>query len=117
MTVPCDWDRILQVFSNLIGNAIKFTSHVGEVGVRVEHKCHGEIEFCVWDTGPGIPAENIPHLFKRYWQAEKTSGMGTGLGLFIVKTIIEAHGGRIWVESALGKGAKFYFTLSLLSGA
>lgn len=62
------------------------------------------------DTGPGI-APDVPHLFEPFWQAQKTRGMGAGLGLPIVKGIAEAHGGRIWVETAPGKGSTFFFTI------
>jgi signal transduction histidine kinase/CheY-like chemotaxis protein len=116
--VLCDRDRVLQVFANLIGNAIKFTPRGGDiaVGARPELALEtatysNEARFWIRDTGPGIPAENIPHVFDRYWQAKSTAKLGTGLGLSIAKGIVEAHGGRIWVESEPGKGACFAFTL------
>jgi signal transduction histidine kinase len=112
--VLCDRDRILQVFANLIGNAIKFTPRGGEifVGAQPEAAVSAlEARFWIKDTGPGIPVENIPHVFDRYWQARSTAKLGTGLGLSIAKGIVEAHGGRIWVESEIGKGACFAFTL------
>jgi signal transduction histidine kinase len=65
------------------------------------------------DTGPGIAPAHLPHVFDRFWKAETGSKRGTGLGLYIAKSIVEAHGGRIWVESQLGQGAKFHFTLPL----
>ena len=108
--VKADPPRIHQVFSNLIGNAIKFTPQGGYIrlrGVRVD----GEVQMGVSDTGPGIPAEQIPHLFGQFWQASRTDRRGIGLGLAIAKGIIEAHEGRIWVESTLGAGTSFYFTL------
>jgi signal transduction histidine kinase len=67
--------------------------------------------FWVSDTGPGIAAEDVRHVFERFWQAHKAGRHGAGLGLPIVKGLIEAHGGRIWVESALGQGTTFFFTL------
>ncbi|WNG49693.1 HAMP domain-containing histidine kinase [Archangium minus] len=73
--------------------------------------CDQEARFCVKDTGPGIKEADLPHVFDAYWQAEHTKGTGAGLGLAIAKGIIEGHGGRIWVESAPGAGAAFYFTL------
>ncbi len=109
-TVLSDRDRVLQVFANLIGNAIKFTPKGGEITIRAE--CAGtDVRFAVCDTGPGIPPEHLSHVFDRYWQAKSTAKLGTGLGLSIAKGIVEAHGGRIWVESEPGQGASFIFTL------
>ncbi len=113
--VMCDRDRVLQVFANLIGNAIKFTPRNGEINVGARFD-DGEAQFWIQDTGPGIPAENIPYVFDRYWQAKSTAKLGTGLGLSIAKGIVEAHGARIWVESEPGKGARFSFTLPASSG-
>ncbi len=108
-----DRHRVLQVFENLIGNALKFTPAGGTITVGAARQA-GSVRFHVRDTGPGVPAEDQPHLFDRFWQApgsrpEKPSG--AGLGLPIVKGIIEAHGGRIWIDSVLGAGSTFYFTL------
>jgi signal transduction histidine kinase len=108
-----DRHRVLQVLENLIGNALKFTPSGGRVTVGAVPRA-GSVLCYVRDTGSGIPAEDQPHLFDRFWQArlrraEKRSG--AGLGLAIVKGIVEAHGGRIWVESAPGEGSTFYFTL------
>ena len=105
-----DRGRIGQVFSNLVGNALKFTPPGGKVSVYIE-ECGEEARFCVRDTGPGIREEDLPRIFDAYWQAEHSRGTGAGLGLAIVKGIIEGHGGRLWVESAPGAGAAFYFTL------
>lgn len=113
--VLCDRDRILQVFANLIGNAIKFGREGGSVTVRAE-PCEGEVRFSVVDTGPGIPLEDLPHLFDRFWQAKKTARLGTGLGLSIAKGVVEVHGGRIWVESQVGVGSAFFFTLPFAPG-
>jgi signal transduction histidine kinase len=110
-TILCDKDRILQVLSNLIGNAIKFTPEGGLIQVRIRPQ-DKQVRFEISDTGPGIPEEQIPHLFDRYWQAKQTQRHGTGLGLSIAKGIINAHGGKIWVESRVGEGSTFYFTLS-----
>ncbi len=105
-----DFDRLLQVFSNLLGNALKFTPRNGEI--RVDYRIDGgHVRFIVADTGPGIAARDQEHLFNRYWQAHGTKQRGTGLGLYIAKGIIEAHKGRIWVESAIGRGARFSFTI------
>jgi signal transduction histidine kinase len=108
--VFCDRGRMLQVFSNLIGNATKFTPEGGSITVRVEPRDQ-EVCFSVTDTGPGIPEDQLPRLFDRYWQAKRTARLGTGLGLAIAKGIIEAQGGRIAVESKLGVGSTFSFTL------
>jgi signal transduction histidine kinase len=106
----CDPNRIQQVFSNLIGNAIKFTPEGGAVTVRAR-RAGGEIVFSVTDTGTGIPADQIPHLFDPYWQATERRGLGVGLGLSVAKAIVLAHGGRIWVESEPGRGSTFFFAL------
>ncbi|MDQ3674887.1 MAG: ATP-binding protein, partial [Gemmatimonadota bacterium] len=74
-----------------------------------------EVRFSVIDTGPGIPAEQLPHIFGRFWQAKASDRRGIGLGLAIAKGIVEAHHGRIWVESSVGLGSTFYFTLPVAS--
>lgn len=112
LVLMADRARILQVLSNLLGNALKVTPSGGEIGVRLERDGH-EAHFCVWDTGPGIRAEHVPHLFDRRWKHEVGGAQGTGLGLFIVKGVIDAHGGRIWVNSEAKRGAEFHFTLPL----
>jgi signal transduction histidine kinase len=94
----------------LIGNAIKFTPEYGIVRVTAEDQ-GSDVLFTVSDTGPGIAEHHIPHVFDRFWQASKTQHMGTGLGLSISKGIVEAHGGKIWVNSRFGHGATFLFTL------
>lgn len=114
--VRADRQRVLQVFSNLVGNALKFTPPGGEIslGARVEGE---DVCFFVRDTGPGIPREALAHLFDRFWQADQRDRRGAGLGLSIVKGLVEAHGGRIWVESELGRGSTFFFTLPIAHGA
>ncbi len=108
--VWADRDRVLQVFENLIGNAVKFTKAGGRITAGAALR-DGEVLFWVEDTGAGIAADEMPHVFDRFWQAQKTRRGGAGLGLQIVKGIVEAHGGRIWVESKVGVGTTFYFTL------
>jgi PAS domain S-box-containing protein len=108
--VDVDSDRVLQVLSNLIGNAIKFTSSGGRIEVRAA-RSDGSISFAVTDTGTGIAAEEIPHLFDRYWQARRVDRRGLGLGLSICKLIVTAHGGTMSVESTVGRGSTFRFTL------
>ncbi len=114
--VPADRGRIAQVFSNLVGNAIKFTANGGLV--RVTGTRRGpHIEFVVKDSGTGIAPDHVPHLFDRFWKATKASRAGAGLGLFIVKGIVESHGGSVSVESQLGTGTTFRFTLPGASDA
>lgn len=110
--VLADRDRISQVLSNLIGNAHKFTPEGGRIGLRVE-RVNDCARFIVSDTGPGLGAQDLPHVFDRFWQARRVRRGGVGLGLPITKGIIDAHGGRIWADSSAGRGAKFYFTLPL----
>jgi PAS domain S-box-containing protein len=105
-----DRDRLLQVFENLIGNAIKFTEPGGSITVGAVPR-EEEVLFWVADTGIGMAAGDLPRVFERLWQASGGGRRGAGLGLPIVKGIVEAHGGRIWVESALGAGSTFFFTI------
>lgn len=105
----CDPDRMVQALTNLVGNAIKFTPVHGKVEVSVR-RSGDALLFCVADTGPGIPAEQLPHIFERFWHGSDT-GSGTGLGLAIVKGIVEAHHGRVWVTSALGTGTSIFFSI------
>ena len=105
-----DRDRLLQVFENLIGNAIKFTKAGGRITVGAASRDH-EVVFWVADTGSGIAPENLPRVFDRFWQATRADRQGAGLGLPITKGIVEAHGGRIWVESTPNRGTTFSFTI------
>ncbi|HEX8358764.1 MAG TPA: ATP-binding protein [Longimicrobium sp.] len=108
--VMADRGRVSQVLSNLIGNALRFTPAGGRITLRAASG-QNEVVFSVADTGPGIAPEHLPHLFDRFWQVEKSSRAGAGLGLAIARGIVEAHGGRLWAESELGKGSTFSFTL------
>jgi signal transduction histidine kinase len=108
--VYADRHRVMQVLSNLIGNSMKFTPPGGRIDVGGARR-DGEVLFTVADSGPGIPKENLSDIFSPYWQAKRTERMGAGLGLPIAKGIVEAHGGKIWVESNPGTGTQFYFTL------
>ena len=112
--VSADRDRLLQVLSNLIGNAVKFTPEGGTVEVRVEPE-EGAVHFSVSDTGPGISPENLPRLFQPFWQAQRGSLDGAGLGLMIARGIVEAHGGAIQAESTPGHGSTFSFTIPAAS--
>jgi len=106
--VHCDKDRLIQVFSNLVGNAIKFTPPKGNITMRVE-RLDGLVRFSVRDDGPGISEEQARRLFQRYWHTRA----GQGLGLHISKGIVESQGGSIWVETRVGEGSTFFFTLPL----
>jgi signal transduction histidine kinase len=106
----CDRDRILQVLSNLVGNAIKVVARGGHISLQVEAD-PPELKFSVVDDGPGIGADDLLHLFDRYWRSDQVEYKGTGLGLAIARGIVRAHGGRIWAESELGKGSTFRFTV------
>ncbi len=110
--VWADEERIMQTFLNLIDNAIKYTPEMGEIEVRIKERKH-DVLVEVSDTGIGIPPQEIDKIFDKFYRttiSQKKAG-GRGIGLSIVKKIIEAHGGEIWVESELGKGTTFFFTL------
>ena len=108
--IIADSGRVLQVLSNLTGNAIKFTPAGGRIVLRAE-PVPGGVRFSVTDTGQGIPPEQLTKIFGEFWQANPADRRGIGLGLAISKGIVEAHGGRIWVESRVGEGTTFHFTL------
>jgi signal transduction histidine kinase len=107
-----DRERLLQLFSNLLDNARKFCPPSGSITVRATVKGK-EIECSVSDSGPGIPPKDLPHIFDPYWSAAQRGKNGLGLGLYISKGIVEAHGGRIWVHDQVGSGTTFCFTLPL----
>lgn len=111
-----DADRIHQVFSNLIDNAVKFTPRGGKIAVR-SNLSNGKVQFSVSDTGIGISEENQQHLFDKYWQIKGTKAKGTGLGLYITKGIIEAHDSKLEIKSIPGKGTTFNFDLPLANVA
>ena len=106
--ILADRARLVQALSNLIDNALRLTPSGGTVTVEAL-PAPGYVEFAVRDTGPGIPAEQLPHLFDRFWQGARARRGGAGLGLAIVKGIVEAHGGRVFAESRPGEGAVFRF--------
>lgn len=110
-TVWADRERLLQVLTNLVGNALKFTPEGGRILVRAAPSGDGFVRFSVSDTGPGIVAEQAAHLFERFWQASTADRRGAGLGLAIVKGIVEAHGGNVSVASEPGAGSTFSFTI------
>jgi signal transduction histidine kinase len=109
-SVSVDGPRLIQVLSNLVGNAVKFTPPGGRVDVRYELDEDALIA-SVSDTGPGIAPEELPHIFTAFWQRERRERRGVGLGLWIARAIVEAHGGRMRVESRPAEGATFEFTL------
>ena len=105
-----DRDRLAQVFGNLLGNALKFTPERGTITIEA-HANPRAVEFGVRDTGPGIPEADLKHVFTPYWQAKKTAHMGAGLGLAIVRGIIDAHGGEVWADNLPDGGVAFTFTI------
>lgn len=105
-----DYDRMLQVLANLITNAIKFTFKGGRIVVRGE-RTGDEVSVSVSDTGSGIPDHMLGAVFERFWQVGQNDQRGLGLGLYISKCIVEAHGGTIWAESKEGEGSTFSFTM------
>jgi signal transduction histidine kinase len=105
-----DRDRLLQIFENLIGNALKFIDPGGEIAVGAMPR-DGEVVLWVRDTGRGMSADEVSHLFDRFWQARKSDRRGAGLGLPIVKGLVEAQLGHIWVESTPGRGTTVFFTV------
>jgi signal transduction histidine kinase len=107
-----DRDRTLQVLSNLVGNAIKFTPASGTITIQVTVLAD-ELLFAVRDSGVGIPPDQLARVFERYWQAKRTDRRGIGLGLSIAQGLVEAQGGTLSVESELGRGTTFSFTLPL----
>ncbi|HVR70559.1 MAG TPA: HAMP domain-containing sensor histidine kinase [Vicinamibacteria bacterium] len=113
--VHADRARVAQVVANLLANAAKFTPRGGQI--RVSAVAEGsEVRVAVADSGPGLAPEDLPRVFEPYWQAQRTASLGCGLGLKIARAIVEAHGGRMWVESEPGQGARFVFTLPVASG-
>ncbi|HWU87210.1 MAG TPA: HAMP domain-containing sensor histidine kinase [Kofleriaceae bacterium] len=115
--IRADRERILEVLSNLVGNALKFTPNGGTVRLAVDADLteRAMVRFEVSDTGPGIHDEHLARVFDRYWKDPGGKAKGTGLGLYIARAIIDVHGGRIWAESTPGHGATFKFTLPLAS--
>lgn len=114
LRIHADPERLFQVLSNLVGNAIKFTPRMGTVGVHAR-SVGDEIVFIVRDSGEGIPKEHLPHVFDRYWTVKEGNPTGTGLGLYITQGIVEAHGGQIVAESEPGQGSEFRFTVPRLA--
>jgi signal transduction histidine kinase len=121
-----DGARVVQLLSNLVGNAVKFTPPGGRVTVRYRVSgdagadgapAEGALVASVADTGPGIAPEDLPHLFTAFWRGDRRGRRGVGLGLWIARAIVEAHGGELRVEAADGRGTTFHFTLPFADAA
>jgi PAS domain S-box-containing protein len=110
ITLRADRQRLQQVFANLIGNAIKFSPTDATITVQAA-LADDHVLFTVADQGPGIAPDDLGRIFDAYWSGQRHGKKSTGLGLFIAKGIVEAHGGRLWAESEPGHGATFFFTL------
>ena len=110
LQINADPERLFQVLSNLIGNAIKFTPRQGNIGISAMSSGE-EIVFSVRDSGEGIAPEQLPHVFDRYWTQTENNPTGSGLGLYITQGIVQAHGGKIVAESEVGRGSEFRFTV------
>jgi signal transduction histidine kinase len=111
--VSVDAGRMHRVFDNLIGNAVKFTPRGGSITLGAAPH-DGYVRFWVADTGPGLDTDSLAKMFKGRWQADP--GRGLGLGLTIAKSIVDAHGGRIWADSAPGRGTTVSFTIPSVDG-
>jgi two-component system phosphate regulon sensor histidine kinase PhoR len=114
LALRADRNYLEQVLVNLLDNAIKYTPEGGRIRISAIEKDPGEIQFLIEDNGIGIPREDLPRIFERFYRVDKGRSQelgGTGLGLSIVKHLVQAHGGKVWVDSQLGKGSTFYFTL------
>jgi signal transduction histidine kinase len=116
VSIDGDRNRLLQVLGNLLGNAIKFVPPGGQVSIGAQH-LYGQVRLWVSDDGPGIPAEQVPRVFDRFWQANRSGSRGAGLGLAIAKSIVDAHGGQIGVHSQLGEGSTFFCWLPCAPGS
>lgn len=115
--VLADYSRLERIFTNILSNALKYSDPDTPIRIKAQQQ-NGEVVIAISDQGTGIPAEAIPHLFERFYRApgeRKTEGIG--LGLYITKVLVEAHGGRIWVESEVGVGSTFYFSLPIMETA
>jgi len=115
-TLLIDPLKVTQVVENLLDNALKYTPKGSRI--QLSTRLHGmsEVIVCLRDNGPGIPAEDLPHIFERFYRVDKGRSRekgGTGLGMSIVKHIVQLHGGRVWVESQVGQGTAFFFSLPL----
>jgi signal transduction histidine kinase len=109
--VDCDRPRIELVASNLLDNAVKYTPSGGQIEMGTEKLANGHMRLWVQDSGSGIQGEDLPHIFERFYRGRNVSSPGSGLGLSIVASLVQAHGGKVWAESEQGQGAKFFVEL------
>jgi signal transduction histidine kinase len=113
-SLTIDRDRIKQVMHNLLENALRFTPPGGKISVKAEQTADKKVEVSVADTGTGIEVDDLPHVFDHFYKGDKSRQRihgNAGIGLALVKNYVELHGGRVWVDSKLGKGSNFHFTL------
>jgi signal transduction histidine kinase len=110
--IACDRERITQVLSNLVANALRVTNSGGTVSVGAE-LLTDEVVFFVKDAGPGISADELPNIFDRSWRSRESTYKGMALGLTVAKGVVQAHQGRIWVDSKLGSGSRFSFSVPI----
>ena len=110
--ILADPNRLERIFINLLSNALKYSPPDTIVMVR-SMLVEKEVQTSVTDQGVGISTDDLPHIFERFFRTTSTKAEGLGLGLYITRMLVEAHGGRVWVESEQGKGSTFYFTLPL----
>jgi signal transduction histidine kinase/HAMP domain-containing protein len=117
LEISGDRDKLHQILTNLIQNAVKFTPSGGQIRVETKMMAGGFVQFCVADTGSGIPPHEQAKIFERFYRGEaiQVEQRGAGLGLAITKSLVELHGGKIWVESVPGQGSRFYFTMPIAS--
>jgi signal transduction histidine kinase len=115
LTFTADYDRLKQVLSNLVSNALRYTPPGGSITLQAEKQSDGKTRLTVSDTGAGIPAEDLPYIFNRFWKADRartrSSGAGSGLGLAIARQLVQAHGGEIEAQSQPGQGSAFQISL------
>lgn len=116
LLLHADRERLLQIISNVVGNALKFTPAKGSVALHLA-RSGPEAVFTISDTGRGMSPDELSRMWGRYWQAKRKPEEGLGLGLFITKGLVEAHGGRIWAESSPEAGSTFHFTMPLAGAA
>ena len=117
LLIEADYNRLSRVFDNLIGNAVKFSPEGGTIMIRAEHDRETRrVVISISDRGIGIAPDQVPYVFERFFRGDRKRFSGSGLGLYIVQQIVEAHRGQVWVTSELGVGSTFAFALPLIKG-